>query len=103
MERSIFCGEEYLNDAELRYYIVVQSISERYSDLESYGVRVEKINVYEGGGKSVETKQINNIFYKKSDIEEFVRIIKQGKVTPTSLYDVVEDYIIETLEKAKMA
>ena len=102
MERVIYCGEEHINGMNLRYYIIARSISEEYSDLESYGVRIEKINIYAGGGKTVETKQINNIFYRKSDVEEFIKMIKRCAVTPVSLHEVVDDYIIKTLEEAKM-
>lgn len=85
----------------LEYYLISEKISENYSDLKSYGVRINKISHYDGGGKTVEMKQINNIFYRRHDAEEFLKCIMKNQVTPVSLRDVAEDYVIESLEKAK--
>lgn len=46
----------------LDYYIIPESISADYCDLKCYGIKIEKTTVYAGGGKIVESKQINNIF-----------------------------------------
>ena len=48
----------------LDYYIIPESISADYCDLKCYGIKIEKTTVYAGGGKIVESKQINNIFYR---------------------------------------
>ena len=101
MERKIFCGEETLNDMLLRYYMVVQNIGDESSGLESYGALIEKITTTAGGGKSIESKQINNIFYKRSDIEDFMALIARNKVTPMSLADIVDDCIQMALQSAK--
>ena len=43
-------------------YYTRESISADYCDLKCYGIKIEKTTVYAGGGKIVESKQINNIF-----------------------------------------
>lgn len=85
----------------LDYYIISEDISEDFCDLKCYGVKITKTVSFSGGGKSVETKQINNIFYHREDVEEFVRIIMKNTVTPMHLRDVVEDYIIKSIDEAK--
>ncbi len=104
MEQEIFCGQTILNDmheTELAYYIIPENISVDYCDLMCYGVKIKKTTYFEGGGKTVETKQINNVFYRRKDAEEFIDLIMRNSVTPTTLRDVVEDYIVESLDRAK--
>lgn len=104
MENEIFYGSCEINGknfAELEYYLIPEKISEAYCDLVSYGVKVKKTSYFEGGGKTVETKQINNVFYRKNEAEEFIKLILRNSVTPVTLRDVVEDYIIDSLDKAK--
>lgn len=99
MERSIFYGKRIIHQMELCYYIIVTDISQKYCDLESYGVKIEKTVYSKGGGKSIQSSQINNIFYKQKDIEKFMDLIINNEVTPISLKDVVEDYIVDCLDK----
>ena len=86
---------------ELEYYIVSERIGFENCNLMSYGIRVKKTAFYDGGGKSVEMNQINNVFYRKEDAEEFMDIIIRNKVTPVTLRDVVEDYIVESIASAR--
>ena len=98
MENELFFGKTTVNGNEkiyLKYYLISEKISAEYCNLMSYGIKAEKTVLYDGGGKTVETKQINNVFYRRADAEKFLKIILKNKVTPVSLRDVVEDYIIE--------
>lgn len=97
MERNILYKKQIIEDMELDYYIIADDISKEYCNLETYGVRIIKTVCSEGGGKSIESNQINNIFYRKCDIESFMELIVRNSVTPMSLKDVVEDYIAESM------
>lgn len=104
MENEIFCGSCEIsgkNLAKLEYYLIAEKISEEYCDLMSYGVKVKKTTYSDGGGKTVEIKQINNVFYRKDEAEKFIKLILRNSVTPITLRDVVEDYIIESIGKEK--
>ena len=106
MENEIFYGRAELghgSGAELEYYLIPESISSEYCDLMCYGIKVKKTTYFEGGGKTVESKQINNVFYRKDDAERFLDIIMRGTVTPATLKDVVEDYITESVVRAKQS
>lgn len=85
----------------LDYYIIPENISADYCDLKCYGIKIEKTSVYEGRGKTVESKQINNVFYKLSDAEEFMVYISNKLTEPGGLRDTVEKYIIESIDRAK--
>jgi hypothetical protein len=106
MEKENLYGKVHMKenaDIVLEYYLISEEISEEYSNLKSYGVKINKISRYAGGGKTVEMKQINNIFCRIGDAEEFIKYIMKYQVTPITLRDVAEDYVVESLEKAKYA
>ncbi len=85
----------------LDYYIIPENISADYCDLKCYGVKIQKTNIYEGGGKIVEINQINNIFYRYKDIEEFMKVIVTRKTEPQNLRGAVEKYIVESIDRAR--
>ena len=93
MKNSIFCGAVDFMDMELEYYIMEEDISK--NGPESYGIKVVKTQFSEGGGAVTESKEIGNVFYRKSDAEKFIKLIKDNCVTPMSLMEVVEDYIVD--------
>lgn len=95
MDEEKFYGKTRLENAEIEYYLISNRIGGEYCDLMSYGIKIIKTVNFFGGGKTVETKQINNIFYNIDDAERFLKLIKRNKVTPVSLPDVVEDYITD--------
>lgn len=86
---------------QLEYYIISEHIGFENCNLMSYGIRVKKTVYYDGGGKTIETNQINNVFYRLDDAEEFIHLIIRNKVTPVTLRDVVEDYIVESIASAR--
>lgn len=85
----------------LDYYIIPENISADYCDLKCYGIKIEKTSVYEGGGKTVESKQINNVFYRLSDAEDFMKHIKEKETEPCILRETVEKYVVESIDRAK--
>ena len=102
MNDEVYYGRAVINAEEeimLDYYLIRESISEDYCDLIRYGVKVVKTVGYGGGGKTVESKQINNIFYREDEADGFLQLIMRNKVTPVSLMDVVEDYIIASIQE----
>lgn len=100
MENEIFFASATLRGEEeisLDYYMVCDSIGGEYCNLMGYGVRVEKTVLKNGGGKIVDSKQINNIFYSRAEAEKFLKLIVRNGVSPITLMEVVEDYIISDI------
>ncbi len=95
MKKISLYGRTELLDMEMEYYIISEDISEKYSDLQSYGIKIVKTSCNEGGGKVSESKEIDNIFYRRDDVERFADVLIRNTVTPMSLMDVVEDYIVD--------
>lgn len=85
----------------LDYYIIPESISADYCDLKCYGIKIEKTTMYEGGGKIIEAKQINNVFYREKDATEFVSYAADKKIEPDRLRNFMEKYILESIDRAK--
>ncbi len=82
------------------YYVIPEHISELYSDLMCYGIKIQKTVMYAGGGKTVESRQINNVFYRYADAEDFLEAIAAKRAEPDALRDEVEKYITESIDRA---
>ena len=97
--------ERIVSDKEIDeytdYYIITESISAKYCDLKCYGVRIVKTTIYDGGGKTIESQQMNNVFYRYGDVNEFISRAVQKKVEPKDLRGFTEKYILEGLDRAK--
>ncbi len=90
-------GESLLYDMTLEYYLNEEYLCEQFSDLKRYGITIVKTSVYSDMKKTEESKTINDIFYKKEDACNFLDILIKNTVTPLSFQDVVEEYIISSL------
>lgn len=104
MDRAVLCKSiklDAVESAHLDYYIIPENISALYCDLKCYGIRIEKTIMYEGGCKIIETKQINNVFYREKDALEFVTYASEKKIEPDKLRSFMEKYILESLDRAK--
>ena len=88
-------------DSYTDYYIITESISAMYCDLKCYGVRIEKTTIYDGGGKTIESQQMNNVFYRYGDVRDFLSRAVKERVEPTDLKRFTEKYILEGLDRAK--
>ena len=51
----------------------------------------------------MESKQINNIFYRYKDATEFSDTIIKKRIEPQELRDIVENYIIESIDRARQS
>lgn len=104
MENKILCKslkEEGEACEFTDYYIVTENISSIYSDLKSYGIKIEKTTVYPGGGKTIDAKQINNIFYSYTDAEDFIEFAARNFTGPDEFRESVEKYIIQSIDRAR--
>ncbi len=78
---------------KLTYYLLTDSVSEEFCDLKVYGVEIDKVSE-----KKSEKKIIPDLFFDKSEAEEFLRKISDNKVTPTQLKYEVSRCIDERLQ-----
>lgn len=90
-------GKEIDYDMTLEYYMISEPLCEEYSDLMRYGIKIVKTAVYKDGTVNTEQKEIRDIFYRKQEAQEFIKMLIANKVTPTGFLDVVEEYIASRL------
>lgn len=100
MERSILYSRNIISDIELEYYIISEDIAKAYCSLKYYGAKIIK-TVRRAEGKTVESTQINNIFYRRDDIEDFVRRLVLNNAEPSELKAAAEKCIADSVKKAK--
>lgn len=99
MERKFF--DEVLVDnyegsgavMRLTYYLLTSPVSEEHCDLLVYGAEIDMHTVFENGASEREKKIIRELFFKKSDAEEFLGMIAENVVTPMGLKHAVEEYV----------
>ncbi len=97
MENIIFYGRKQDEELTLDYYMIEEEIGGSYIDMSGYGVRIVETKIYAGGGKTVEMKQLNNIFYKYVDADIFIRRIMKNGVKPMTLRESVDEYIEQSV------
>ena len=96
LENLIFYGrrcERGKYERELDYYLVEENISEEYTDMIRYGIRIEQTVLYPGGGKTIDMRQLNNVFYSYDEANAFMRQLMNETAVPESLRNRVESYI----------
>ena len=96
LENLIFYGrrcERGKYERELDYYLVEENISEEYTDMIRYGIRIEQTVLYPGGGKTIDMRQLNNVFYRYDEANAFMRQLMNETAGPESLRNRVESYI----------
>lgn len=77
----------------IRHYLITEKLCEEYSDLNSYGVRIEKIHIRYGGLHTTSSREINNLFFKKNDAEKFLTFIRERKTYPSQLKPAIDEFV----------
>ena len=84
-------GERGYNPIQLEYYKIYNS--EKQGERKPYGIGVIKrcSNEIE---LDVEKREFNHIFSKENDADDMLELLLKNKVTPTSLRDILEDFVL---------
>lgn len=82
MAKSLYTNVDVSN-FNLSYYLIENENNT------GYGIEVEKIS----DSKIQESEAIYDISTNKEDMNHLLSKISDGKVTPTTLHDIVTDYI----------
>lgn len=77
----------------IKQYLLSGKLHEKYSDLFTYGVRIEKITSVYGGVRSRTTNEMHMIFCRRSDAENFMEYIRERRTPPERLQDDVNSFI----------
>lgn len=102
MSSKVYCGNTFLDGEDLRKNNLKNRIELEYyrtkkkkhyllrEDTEIYGIEIVK-KEYQGNRINIEKENIDKISNKKATIDSILKILKEFKVTPITLKDVVHD------------
>lgn len=98
MENVIFYGRKSSGKEQIvDYCLIEESIGEGSTGMHRYGIRIISARIFHGGGKTVDMKQLNNVFYRYNDADEFMRSLMNHNVLPEELNAYVQDYIAQRI------
>ena len=81
--------EEFLVD----YYLVKKMYNHRRQKI-CYGVGIEKYLIVDGGKKSLELEEVEDISHDSDDAVRILKILYENTVTPMAIFDVLDDIMI---------
>ena len=80
-----------------RVYIKPRMLSERYSDIICYGVGIEKVASKTGGGETVASAELDDVFFRYEDAAAFTEYAKRSGTEPYRLREAVERFTKERI------
>ena len=93
---SIFLSESTLEESDIYYPIKLEyyKITSKNKEIETkFGIEIVEIN-YINGSIKIGKEQINNITNDELEIENLLKILKEGEVTPVDFKYVLQDMLI---------
>ena len=89
--------EESQYTMKLTYFLLIDNVREKYCDLKVYGAEIDRENIYPNGKRRRECKIIRDLFFKRTEAEDFVKCLYNNLVTPIGFKNVLSDYIDEKI------
>ena len=99
MKGMDFMSEELFNEFKansattIKQYLLSGKLYEKYTDLSTYGVRIEKTTTVYGGTRSKITNEIHGIFCRRSDAVSFMEYIREQLTPPERLSEDMNRFI----------
>lgn len=102
MSSKVYCGNAFLDKGDLKENNLKNRIELEYyrtkkrknyflrEDTETYGIEIVK-KEYQGKKVNIEKEKVDKISNKKTTIDSILIKLKEFKVTPITLKDVVHD------------
>lgn len=92
MEQFECLYDRYIRDFRCKYYLIksTKKFLDEEDKIEIYGVKIDKINKE---GQVLDSNLVKDVGINKADVQNFIKFLNDGQVTPLSLEDVVADHI----------
>ena len=102
MSSKVYCGNTFLDMGDLKENNLKNRIELEYyrtkkrknyflrEDTETYGIEIVK-KEYQGKKVNIEKEKVDKISNKKATIDSILKKLREFKVTPITLKDVVHD------------
>ena len=90
MEQIECLYDRYIKDFRCKYYMTktTRKFIDDTDTVSSFGVKIDKVS---RGGKLLSSACVNNIGINENDVRSFIKTLNEGKVTPITLEDIVND------------
>lgn len=92
MESSVCLYDRYIKNFRCRYYITKSTKQFLTGEdlVNCFGVKIDKLDEE---GKVLSTAEVDDVGINETDVREFIKLLKDGKVTPITLNDIVSDTV----------
>ena len=82
--------DRYIKDFRCKYYITksTKKFIDEKDIVKVFGVKIDKID---NNGSVVSTASVNDVGINENDVRSFIKLLKDGRVTPVTLKDIVND------------
>ena len=90
MEQIECLYDRYIKDFRCKYYMTktTKKFIDDSDTINSFGVKIDKLN---RKGKVLSTACVNDIGINENDVRSLIKSLNDGKVTPITLNDIVND------------
>ena len=90
MEQEECLYDRYIKDFRCKYYMTktTKKFIDDKDTIKTFGVKIDKIS---RNGKIISSACVNNIGINENDVRSFIKLLNDGKVTPITLEDLVND------------
>jgi len=90
MEQIECLYDRYIKDFRCKYYMTktTKKFIDTNDTVNSFGVKIDKISY---SGKILSSACVNNIGINENDVRSFIKKLNDGRVTPLTLEDIVND------------
>lgn len=99
MEDTVCLYDRYIKEFRCKYYITksTKKFLSGEDTVKCYGVRIDKLD---DTGKLLSTAKVDEVGINEDDVRSFLKVLKDGQVTPITLNDIVTDMLIWILQKS---
>lgn len=90
MEQIVCLYDRYIQDFRCKYYMTkaTKKFIDDSDTINSFGVKIDKLS---HSGKLLSTACVDNVGINENDVRSFIKSLNDGKVTPITLIDIVND------------
>lgn len=91
MYQKTLIGSSRMTSSELFFVYFIIEKTEKLWEEGGYGIQ---ISAYDAEKKRIEAEQVHSVFVQREEAESFCYILILNQVTPVTLRDIIEDYIV---------
>lgn len=82
----------------LEYYLIEEALNEYCPEIKRYGVSVKMTRLYEESYETGGEKRIRALFCGEKEALAFIDILAKNTVTPVTLREITEEYILGKIQ-----